>query len=84
MGYEAENESDWIPSKQDSSKENMSVEIYDLLRALQKELGILRIDVSNLKKAKKEVRDYWGEQKDEYLCKKCIENNAEVCSDCFK
>ena len=63
MEYEAENELDLIPSKQGCTKENKSVEIYDLLRTVQKELGNLRIDVNNLKKAKKQIRDHRGEQK---------------------
>ena len=63
MEYEAENELDLIPSKQSCTKENKSVEIYDLLRTAQKELGNLRIDVNNLKKAKKQIRDHRGEQK---------------------
>ena len=57
MEYEAEN---LIPSKQDFTKENKSVEMLDLLRSVQKELSNLRTDVNTLKKAKKEVRDHWG------------------------
>ena len=81
MEYEAEN---LIPSKQDSTKENKSVEMLDLLRSVQKELSNLRTDVNTLKKAKKEVRDHRGEQKDKYLCKRCLEDDEEVCTHCFK
>ena len=63
MEYEAENELDLIPRRQDYTNENKSVEIYILLRTAQKELGNLRIDVNNLKKAKKQIRDHRGEQK---------------------
>ena len=63
MEYEAENELDLIPRRQDYTNENKSVEIYILLRTAQKELGNLRIDVNNLKKAKKGVRDHRDEQK---------------------
>ena len=37
-----------------------------------------------LKKAKKEVRDHRGEQKDKYMCKRCLEDDEEVCTHCFK
>ena len=56
--YEAENELNLIPSKQDSTKENKSVEMLDLLKSVQNELSKLRTDVNILKKAKKEVRDH--------------------------
>ena len=56
----------------------------DLLRSVQKELSNLRTDVNTLKKAKKEPRDYRDEQKDKYMCKRCIENDDEVCTHCFK
>ena len=82
--YEAENELNLIPSKQDFIKENKSVEMLDLLRSIQKELSNLRTDVNTLKKAKKEVRDHRGEQKDKYMCKRCNENDEEVCTHCFK
>ena len=84
MEYEAENELNLIPSKQDSTKENKSVEMLDLLRSVQKELSNLRTDVNTLKKAKKEVRDHRGEQKDKYICKRCLEDDEEVCTHCFK
>ena len=44
--YEAENELHLIPSKQDSNKENKSVEMLDLLRSVQEELSNLKIDVN--------------------------------------
>ena len=71
--YEAENELNLIPRKQDSTKENKSVEMLDLLRSIQKELSNLRTDVNTLKKAKKEVKDHRDEQKDKYMCKRCLE-----------
>ena len=83
MKYEAENELNLIPSNQYSTKENKSMEMLDLLRSVQKELCNLRTDVNTLKKAKKDVRD-WDEQKDKYMCKRCIENDGEVCTHCFK
>ena len=46
MEYEAENELNLIPSKQNSTKENKSVEMLDLLRSVQKELSNLRTDVN--------------------------------------
>ena len=55
----------------------------DLLRSVLKELSNLRTDVNTLKKTKKEVRDHWGEQKNKYMCKRCIEND-EVSTNCFK
>ena len=82
--YEAENELNLISSKQDSIKENKSAEMLDLLRSVQKELSNLRTDVNTLKKAKKEVRDHQGEQKDKDMCKRYIENDLEVCTRCFK
>ena len=82
--YEAENELNLISSKQDSIKENKSVEMLDLLQSVQKELSNLRTDVNTLKKAKKKVRDHRGEQKDKDMCKRCIENDLEVCTHCFK
>ena len=84
MEYEAENELNLIPGKQDATKENKSVEMLDLLRSVQKELSNLRTDVNTLKKAKKEVRDHRGEQKDKYMCKRCLEDDEEVCTHCFK
>ena len=84
MEYEAENELNLIPIKKDSPKENKSVELLDLLRSVLKELSNVRTDVNTLKKAKKEVRDHRGEQKDKYMCKRCIENDEEVCTHCFK
>ena len=42
-----------------------------LLRSVQNELSNLRTDANTLKKAKKEVRDHRGEQKDKYMCKRC-------------
>ena len=84
MEYEAENELNLIPSKQNSTKENKSVEMLDLLRSVQKELSNLRTDVNNLKKAKKEIRDHRDEQKDKYMCKRCLENDEQVCTHCFK
>ena len=58
----------------------------DLLRSVQKKLNNLRTDVIILKKDKNEVRNQWGEQKDKYLSvsKRCIENDEEVCTHCFK
>ena len=56
----------------------------ELLRSVQKDLSNLRTDVNILKKAKKEVTSHRGEQKDKYLCKRCIENDEEVGSHCFK
>ena len=56
----------------------------DLLTSVQKELSNLRTDVNTLKKPKKEVRDHRGEQKDKYMCKKCLKNDEEVCFHCFK
>ena len=56
----------------------------DLLTSVQKELSTLRTDVNTLKKPKKEVRDHRGEQKDKYMCKKCLKNDEEVCFHCFK
>ena len=44
--YEAENELNLIPRKQDSTKENKSVEMLDLLRSVQKELSNLRTHVN--------------------------------------
>ena len=84
MEYEAENELTLIPRKQDSTKENKSVEMLDLLRSVQKELINLRTDVNTLKKAKKEVRDHRGERKDKCMCKRCLENDEKVCTHCFK
>ena len=60
------------------------MEMLGLLRSVQKELSNLRTDVNTSKKAKKEVRDHRGEQKDKYMCKRCIENDEEVCTHCFK
>ena len=82
--YEAENELDLIPSKQDSNKENKSVEMLDLLRSVQKELSNLKTDVNTLEKAEKKVRDHRGEQKDKYMCKRCIDNDKEVCTHSFQ
>ena len=84
MEYEAENELTLIPRKQDSTKENKSVEMLDLLRSVKKELIDLRTDVKTLKKAKKEVRDHRGERKDKCMCKRCLENDEKVCTHCFK
>ena len=58
----------------------------DLLRSVQKKLNNLRTDVIILKKDKNEVRNQWGEQKDKCLSvsKRCIENDEEVCTHCFK
>ena len=84
MEYEAENELNLISSKQGSTKKNTSVEMLDVLRSAQKELSNLRTDVNTLKKAKKEVRDNRGEQKNKYMCKRCIENDEEVCTHYFK
>ena len=84
MEYEAENELNLIPSKQDSTEDNKSVVMLDLLRSVKKELSNLRTDVNTLKKAKKEVRDHRGEQKDKYICKRCLEDDEEVCTHCFK
>ena len=72
MEYEAESELNLIPSNQDSTKENKSVEMLDLLRSVQKELRNLRTDVNTWKKAKKEIRDHRGEQKDKYMCKNVL------------
>ena len=60
------------------------MEMLGLLRSVQKELSNLRTDVNTSKKAKKEVRDHRGEQKDKYMCKRCNENDEEVCTHCFK
>ena len=49
----------------------------DLLTLVQKELSNLNADINTLKKAKKEVRDYRGEQKDKYMCKRCFEEKKE-------
>ena len=84
MEYEAENELNLIPSKQDSTEENKSVVMLDLLRSVKKELSNLRTDVNTLKKAKKEVRDHRGEQKDKHMYKRCLENDEEVCTHCFR
>ena len=84
MEYEAENELNLIPSKQNSTKENKSVEMLDLLRSVQKELSNLRTDVNTLKRAKKEIRDHRDEQKDKYICKRCLENDEQVCTHSFK
>ena len=84
MKYEADNELNLIPSKQDSTKASKSVETLDLLRSVQKELSNLRTDVNTLKKPKKEVRDHRCEQKDKYMCKRCLKNDEEVCTHCFK
>ena len=43
--YEAENKLNLIPSMQDSTKENKSVEMLGLLRFVQKELSNLRTDL---------------------------------------
>ena len=80
MEYEVENELNLIPSKQDSTKENKSMEMLDLLRSVQKELSNLSTGVNTLKKDKKEVRDHRDEQKDKYMCKRCLENDEEVCT----
>ena len=56
----------------------------DLLRSVQKELSNLRTDVNTLKKAKKDIRDHRDEQKDKYMCKRCLENDEQVCTHCFK
>ena len=45
LEYEAEDELNLIPSKQDSTKENKSVEMLGLLRSAQKELSNLRTDL---------------------------------------
>ena len=79
MECQAENELNLI-----LSKENKSVEMLDLLRTVQEELSNFRTDVDILKKAKKEVRDHRGEQKNKYMCKRCIENYEEGCSRCFE
>ena len=89
LEYEAENTLNLIPSKQDSTEENNSVEMLDLLRSVQKELNLslnlnLRTDVNTLKRAKKGVKDHRGEQKDKYMCKGFIENDEEVCTHFFK
>ena len=84
MEYEAENELNLIPGKQDATKENKFVEMLDLLRSVQKELSNLRTDVNTLKKAKREVIDHRDEQKNKYMCKSCLENDEEVCTHCFK
>ena len=52
----------------------------DLLRSVQKELSNLSTDVNTLKKAMKEVRDHRDEQKDKYMCKICLENDEDVCT----
>ena len=82
--YEVENELNLIPSKQDSAKENKSVGMLDLLRSVQKELRNLRADVNTLQKAKKEAIDHRGEQKDKYMCKKCLETDEKVYTHCFR
>ena len=69
MEYEAENELNLIPSKQDSTKENKSVEMLNLLRSVQKEQSTFRTDVNTLKKAKEEVRDHRGNRK---ICVKAV------------
>ena len=56
------------------------MEMLDLLRSVQKELSNLITDVNTLKKDKKEVRDPRDEQKDKYMCKRCLENDEEVCT----
>ena len=56
----------------------------DLLRSGQKELSNLRTDVNALKKSKKEARDHPDEQKDNYMCKRCIQNDEKVYAHCFK
>ena len=84
MEYEAKNELNFIPRKQHSTKENNYVEMLDLLRSVQKELSNLKTDLNILKKAKKEDRNHRDEQKGKYPCKRCIENDEEVCSNCFK
>ena len=84
MEYEVENELNLIPSKQDSTRKNKSVEMLDLLKSVQKELSHLRTDVNTLKKAKKKVRDHRGEQKHKYIYKRCLENEQEVFTHCFK
>ena len=53
MEYEAENELNLIPGKQDATKENKFVEMLDLLRSVQKQLSNLSTDVNTLNKAKK-------------------------------
>ena len=83
MEYEAKNELNLIPRKEHSTKENNCVEMLDLLRSVQKELSNLKTDVNILKKAKKEVRNH-RDEKGKYPCKRCIENDEEVCSNCFK
>ena len=55
----------------------------DLLRFVQKELSNLRNDVNTLKKTKKEVRDHRGNQKDKNMCKRCLENDEVVCTNCL-
>ena len=55
-----------------------------LLRSGQNEISNLRTDANTLKKARKEVGDPWGEQKDMYTGKRCIENDEEVFTHCFK
>ena len=77
MQYEAESDLNQIPSKQGFAKENKSVEMLDLLTLVQKELSNLNADINTLKKAKKEVRDYRGEQKDKYMCKRCFEEKKK-------
>ena len=56
----------------------------DLLRSVQEELSNLKADVNTLEKAKKKVRDHPGEQKDKYMCKRCIDNDKEVFTHSFK
>ena len=56
------------------------MEMLDLLRSVQKELSNLSTGVNTLKKDKKEVRDHRDEQKDKYMCKRCLENDEEVCT----
>ena len=84
MECEEENELNLIPSKQDYSKENKSAEMLDLLRSVQKDLSNLRTDVSALKKANKEIGEHRDEQKDKYMCKRCLENDEQVYTHCFK
>ena len=53
------------------------MEMVDLLTLVQKELSNLNADINTLRKAKKEVRDYRGEQKDKYMCKRCFEEKKK-------
>ena len=77
-------ENELLPNKQDSHKHDKSSELVDILKNLQNELSSLRIEVNTLKEDKKEKTGEESIPENKYLCKRCKENNEDVCHHCFK